>query len=366
MRSKKLASYDEVNEKRSAMKLKKNRRDFREGDFMKRVNTKIKLITLINLITLFCFFSTTLLAQTTAPKLNDSANQAKKQNDKSQAVSQVMGVANMAMGAMYASQCGGPHSAMACAQAALHFVMGALSFKQASSNKKASGQAALTGMDTNSNYGSNPYGDPGKEINPLDPNENPSTDPKVNGLVDTKKFATIKKDLMGSNGNGNGLNGFKMDPKTGILTGPDGKKYDPESLASKEAMAKAGFPTSAIDNAMAANNAFESEAMKKLGFKKDDVVAVGAATPENGFREGGGSGAPKYSSANEIDQNNRTGVGGGARKPSNVNKVAGLTKNFNGEKIGVAAENIFNMMTRRYKTKEKQDSFFDPADLTRN
>jgi hypothetical protein len=80
----------------------------------------------------------------------------------------------------------------------------------------------------------------------------------------------------------------------------------------------------------------------------------------------GSSGAPKYTSANEIDQNNRNGVGGGTRKPSNVNKVAGLTKNFNGEKIGVAAENIFNMMTRRYKTKEKQDSFFDPSDLTHN
>ncbi len=345
------------------MTLKIFKRDFREGEFMKRVKTRNNLNKLISLITLFCFFSTTLLAQTTAPKLNDSANIAKKQNDKSQAVSQVIGVANMAMGAMYAAKCSS-HNKMACVKAVLHFGMGALSFKQASKNGKASGQAALTGIDTSSYDGSNPYGNPGKEINPLDPSEKPSTDPKVNGLVDTKKFASIKKDLMGSNGNG--LNGFKMDPKSGILTGPDGKQYDPESLTSKEAMAKAGFPTSAIDSAMAANSAFEAEAMKKLGFKKDDIVAVGAATPENGYREGGSSGAPKYTSANEIDQNNRAGVGSGARKPSNVNKVAGLTKNFNGEKIGVAAENIFNMMTRRYKTKEKQDTFFDPSDLTHN
>lgn len=342
------------------------RQDFRKkGDFMKRLKLKFKLKTLLNLITLLCFFSTTLLAQSTAPKLNESANKAKKQNDKSQAVSQVVGVANMAMGAMYAAKCSSKNYA-ACVKAVLHFAMGALSFKQAKVNGKASSQAALTGIDTNSYDGSNPYGDPGKEINPLDPNTNPSSDPKVNGLVDTKKFAAIKKDLMNGDTNSKGLNGFKMDPKTGILTGPDGKKYDPESLGSKEEMAKAGFPTSAIDSAMAANSAFESEALKKLGFKKDDIVAVGAATPENGYREGGSSGAPKYTSANEIDQNNRNGVGGGSRKPSNVNKVAGLTKNFNGEKIGVAAENIFNMMTRRYKTKEKQDSFFDPSDLTHN
>jgi hypothetical protein len=43
--------------------------------------------------------------------------------------------------------------------------------------------------------------------------------------------------------------------------------------------------------------------------------------------------------------------------------AAGMSKNYNGEPIGVAADSIFLMMNRRYKVKESQDSFFGIGDF---
>ena len=40
-----------------------------------------------------------------------------------------------------------------------------------------------------------------------------------------------------------------------------------------------------------------------------------------------------------------------------------MQKNYNGEAIGVAGDSIFGMMTRRYKVKESQRSFYDESEL---
>lgn len=266
-------------------------------------------------------------------------------------VSQIIGVANMGLGAMhmanFASSCP-PCNYGELGMAVLHFAMGAQSFKQAGANKNAAGQAGQTNFDSSS---LNPYGELGAETNYLDPNSN--VDPAVKGLVNTKGFMDTKKALTSKDG----LNGVKMDPKTGVITTPDGKTYDPSSLTDKAAMSKAGFSDSIIDGAYAANAAFEKEAKKKVG----GVESIGAATASNGYQDGG-------SSASYGGASTATSSGGGygsssSRVPASGNKVAGLTKNFNGEKIGVAAENIFNMMTRRFKVMEKRDSFFDPSEL---
>lgn len=281
--------------------------------------------------------------------IKENSDKAQSQNKKSQGISQIIGVANMGLGAMYAAECSSQNYG-ACAQAALHFVMGAMSFQQAGANGKAAGQAGATGYDTSA---TNPFGDPGAEINHLDPNVDSTKDKNLSGLVNTKKLNEIKRDLMGP-----GIGGVKMDSK-GIITTPDGKTYDSNQLTDKAAMAKAGFSDSAIDAALAANSAFEKAAIKKMGGA--DTVGIGAATAENGFSDGGGG--AKYGSASSMDQRSGGGYADKSRNPANTNKIAGLTKNFNGERIGVAAENIFNMMTRRYKTKEKQDAFFDPSEL---
>lgn len=287
-------------------------------------------------------------------KLNESANKAQSQNKSSQTLSKVIGVVNMGVGAMYASQCG-PHHASACALAALHFLMGAQSFSQAKSNGGAAYDAGLTGIDTSS---TNPFGDPGSEIDHLDSTTDSTKDTGLSNLADTKKLNQIKTALS----SGNGLKGFKYDSKSGILTTPNGKTYSADSLSDKDSLSKAGFSGQDIGSALEANAKFEAEALKKLGLKKDEIVGVGAATAENGFSDGGAG--PKYGSANSAESSRNTLASIRNRNPANTgSKVAGLTKNFNGERIGVAAENIFNMMTRRYKTKEKQDAFFDPSQM---
>ncbi|MCK6597176.1 MAG: hypothetical protein L6Q37_02330 [Bdellovibrionaceae bacterium] len=287
-------------------------------------------------------------------KLNESANKAQSQNKSSQTLSKVIGVVNMGVGAMYASQCG-PHHATACALAALHFIMGAQSFSQAKSNGGAAYDAGLTGMDTSS---TNPFGDPGAEIDHLDSKVDSTKDEGLSKIADTKKLNQIKTALS----SGNGLKGFKFDSKSGILTTPNGKSYSADSLTDKDSLSKAGFSGQDVGSALEANAKFEAEALKKLGLKKDDVVGIGAATAENGFSDGGAG--PKYSSASSAESSRNSLAAIRNRNPaSSGSKVAGLTKNFNGERIGVAAENIFNMMTRRYKTKEKQDAFFDPSQM---
>lgn len=327
---------------------------------MKYVLTIKTLLLLIGTssLTVYAGSSTTssdtkpIVGSSSGSNINTSADKAKKQNSQSQMISQVVGVGMMAMGAKCASSC----PSGCCPMAPMYFMMGAMSFQQASANGKTAGQAMATKLDSSA---LNPFGTPGVETNYLDPKSDLS--PEVKGIVNSKSFTDLKKSLMSPNG----LNGFKMNPKTGVLTGPDGKVYDPESLQDKAALEKAGFSPGTIDGAYAAAGKFETEAMKKLGIKKEDIEKIGAATAENGYNEGG---AAKYASASSMDASSgyggRGGYGsGGDRNPANSSKIAGLTKNFNGERIGVAAENIFNMMTRRFKVMEKKDAFFDPSEL---
>lgn len=327
--------------------------------------TNLAMLILSSLLFSFASFAQTSSAGNSDAKpvvssssadIKNSSDKTQSQNKKSQGISQIIGVANMGLGAMhmsnFAASCSGGATCNygELAQGVLHFAMGAMSFKQAGANGNAAGQAGLTGYDTSS---TNPFGDAGTEINHLDPNVDSTKDKNLSALVNTKKLNEIKRDLMGP-----GIGGVKMD-SNGIITTPDGKTYDSNQLTDKAAMAKAGFSDSAIDAALAANSAFEKAAIKKMGGA--DTVGIGAATAENGFSDGGGG--AKYGSASSMDQRSGGGYADKSRNPANTNKIAGLTKNFNGERIGVAAENIFNMMTRRYKTKEKQDAFFDPSEL---
>lgn len=296
------------------------------------------------------------VASSSGSNINTSADNSQKSNNKTSAVSQIIGVANIGLGGVYAAKFASSCSGVGAtcnyaflAQSVLHFAMGAMSFQQAGANKNAAGQAGLTSMDSSS---LNPYGNLGEETNYLDPNSN--VDPDVKGLINTKSFMDTKRALTSANG----LNGVKMDPKTGVITTPDGKTYDPSALTDKAAMSKAGFSDSVIDGAFAANAAFEKEAKKKVGATTE---SIGAATAANGYQDGG-SGA-SYAGASSATAGGGGYGSGSSRNPASKNKVAGLTKNFNGEKIGVAAENIFNMMTRRFKVMEKRDSFFDPSEL---
>lgn len=288
----------------------------------------------------------------TSKNIQDSAKKAEKKNDSAKKISQVMGVAMMGMGAINAAQCGSQNYA-ACAQAALFFAMGAMSFKQAKSHSKSGNGAGFTGLDTSS--WDNPFGDPNAPAGTDTGNDD--LGPDLSAVVNTGKFDKIKTALTTT-----GINGIKLDPNNGKITDSNtGKTYDANSLGTAQGMADAGFSSGDIAAAMDASKKAEKAAMKKLG-----VEGIGAATAENGFTDGGAGGTL---SGAEGDINmggsglNRSLASTSIKAPSN--QIAGLTKNFNGERIGVSAENIFNMMARRYKTKEKQNTFFEPSELVK-
>lgn len=300
---------------------------------------------------------TTVASSSANPNMQNSANTSQKQNNSSSSLSKVIGVANMALGATNAAACGS-QCYSCCAQAVLFFAMGAMSFKQASNNAGAAYGSALTGLDTSA---SNPFGDPNSGKNPLDPNVDPSKDKDLAAQVNTGKFNEIKKALITT-----GINGVKLDPKTLKITDANsGKTYDANSLGTAAGMAEAGFSGADIAAALEASSKAEKAAMKKLGLTE----GIGAATAANGYQDGGDAGGTLSGKAGDVNNDGASGFGGrgiastGVKVPSN--QIAGLTKNFNGERIGVSAENIFNMMARRYKTKEKQNSFFDPSELVK-
>jgi len=151
------------------------------------------------------------------------------------------------------------------------------------------------------------------------------------------------------------------DPKNGTVKIND-KTYKASDFASAESMAAAGFPKGMIAGAMQANADAEKKAIAKMS-------KIGASTAENGYAEGGsGAGDTSGSSDSGGGSSVAGGTAGGAgsagkgalgRDPAAFN---GMSKNFNGNPIGVAADDIFNMMTRRYKFKGNQDTFFSPSD----
>ncbi len=314
---------------------------------------------------------TTVSSSSANPNMQNSANTSQKQNNSSATLSKVIGVGMMALGAYNVSkgnacsaQCGGAGSGccsmapMFYGMAAMNFMMGAQSFMQAKNNSGAAYNSGLTGLDTSA--WNNPFGDPNSPntSNPLTDDSNKDKD--LAAQVNTGKFNEIKTQLTTS-----GIGGFKMDPKTGKLTTKDGKTYDPATMTTPESFKDAGFSAESIAGAMDAAAKLEKAAMKKLGLTE----GIGAATATNGYQEGSDSGGTMSGKAGDVTMDS-SGYGargiassGAVKVPSN--QIAGLTKNFNGERIGVSAENIFNMMARRYKTKEKQNSFFDPSELVK-
>lgn len=269
--------------------------------------------------------------------VNDNANNAQGANNGGSSSSSMMGMLLTAGGGLMIAQGSSttPPNMPLIAAGVVLVGMGLMSFKQSKADKKAANQAGMTGNqsdaydDTYSNNG---------------------------GLVDTSAQAVAEdkavKDLEKA-----GI----YNPKTGKITA-GGKAYSASDFASKESMAAAGIPPGAIAGAMAYAD--------KEGKKIAEKVKLGAMTASNGYVEGssagGGGGAGAYPGT-PTDAYGAGGMGAGGaggsgatREPTNL---AGMQKNYNGEPIGVSADSIFNMMARRYKVKDSQESFYSDTDL---
>jgi len=272
-----------------------------------------------------------------AQSLNGSATQSKGKNSSASTIATVVGAGLMVTGGIWATAAasGGPTTAWKYTVAAALFAMGTIAFQQASNNKKSAQGSADTSAKTASgmswgNLGENMGGDP-------------LADPAIRAMIDVDK---VKASMEQAKKMG-------IDGKSPVKI--NGKDYKPSDFSSAESMAAAGLPKDLISSAMGTAAKLEKEAMKRLG-EKTQVAA--------GYEEGGGVAAQavtasQYNSSGD-DASSVLGHGRVARDPASVS-VAGLTKNFNGDPIGVSADSIFQMMTRRYKLKERQNSFIDGA-----
>ncbi len=146
-----------------------------------------------------------------------------------------------------------------------------------------------------------------------------------------------------------GPGGKPLISKEGVVTLPNGKTMMASELLSKEGMMKAGLSSADADSFAKQMNL--NNVAKTLDAKKDlkDMNSLSDELSVLSGAGGAGGGA-----------NGLNGSGAGEKDLKKRDPAAqGLTKDFNGESIGAAGDDIFSMMNRRYKLKTAQDSFIE-------
>lgn len=282
---------------------------------------------------------------------NQSANQSKKNNNNTAVIAQVVSMGLMVASIKPTGTCATVGGGWACPIAAMLIGMAGMAGKQSGANGGAAGNSAWTAGQTDGiGFGGNGDGT-------TDPNSlaNKISSEMFGGNTAAAKSALSKLTSP------EGLNGVKFDPKTGKITTPDGKTYSASDFSSAAAMKAAGFSDADINGALGKVAKLEKDALDKL---KKIESAIGKA----GFDEGGGGGAfakngSESSGANDANVSGLSGSAGSLPRDPAGSSVAGLSKMYNGEPIGISQDSIFSMMNRRYKIKEKQDSFFTEAEL---
>lgn len=156
------------------------------------------------------------------------------------------------------------------------------------------------------------------------------------------------------------------DPKTGEFE-LNGKKGNISEIKTKEDLKEM---LGMSDEQLAQLDADMAKTAAQAGLKSGGGLD-GLAADKNkddgagnlsGLDSLSGSGSSSSSSDGDANAALADGKARGIKTPERTpSNVAGLSKNFNGEQIGVAEDNIFAMMNRRYQTKDKQNSFLDPA-----
>lgn len=147
--------------------------------------------------------------------------------------------------------------------------------------------------------------------------------------------------------------GWKIDLNKGTVTDPSGKKFATSSINSADSMKAAGFSASdmkAFDNAMAKVPALAAEKMK-------------AADGTSMFDDGPGGGGSKPSASSDGGMTPYGSLDGGTQDGPKLGvdrdpaQVAGMSKDFNGNPIGVSQDSLFKMIDRRYELHQKNGSF---------
>lgn len=276
------------------------------------------------------------------PGSGGNASESGRDTGSSQMAGMLANLASAGMNLALASPC--PKKPSAC----IHYAFAAMSAAAAgnmgsSSGKSNSAGMAMAGWDwtmPNLNTGGN--NTPGS-TNP-DGSGGPGGGNVIPGLTPDQsrqvrdEFNRIRDQLQGA--------GVKFE--NGKIITPDGKAFGPESF-NAEGLAALGYGEEDIKNALGNSAAIG----KKLNDKFGSKIGQLGETSGGGSAAGGGSGAVDYSSMFGGVGNKFAKVGGDDKK----DKLSGLSKRVGDDQIGVAADNIWEMVTRRYRDRDAQNNF---------
>lgn len=154
-----------------------------------------------------------------------------------------------------------------------------------------------------------------------------------------------------------GLNAFKQNPDGSIkVKTPNGyKTYTLADFADKKSMMAAGL-TAAQADALMDQLYGKNSILAKAGLEAKELAKEGKKFSDLG---GSGSGTNVVNLDPLKNANKKFGEKldpSADRRPSSE----GLTREFNGDLIGAAGDDIFTMMKRRYNLKAEQDTFISP------
>lgn len=145
--------------------------------------------------------------------------------------------------------------------------------------------------------------------------------------------------------------GIVVNTRTNTIKMPNGKTYKPSDFQSVEAMKNAGMTDQMIADA--------TKAFKEVQEQAADGVANAAVSSGDMSVTGSGGGAGESSAETGEGQGQETQNGLGINK--DARQVAGTSKIYNGESIGVSVDSLFDMMKRRYELKQDQGTFIEKA-----
>lgn len=151
--------------------------------------------------------------------------------------------------------------------------------------------------------------------------------------------------------------GWNIDPTTGTATNTKtGQTISASDLTSPAAMSAAGFSSAdikGIQDVMAQAQAAGQKLAATRGADASGSLFDGTAGGTKSGVSASFGGATGGAALRAAAASQGAGVN---RDPA---QVAGMSKSFNGEQIGVAQDSLFNMIDRRYQLHDKNGSFLN-------
>lgn len=167
----------------------------------------------------------------------------------------------------------------------------------------------------------------------------PKDDPSRNGSAgDRASLGQIQEQLR--------ARGANISPDGSQISLPDGTTVPLNaSMATESGMRSADL----TEGQIAMGQQSLADALAKMGSAKGGGEMVGDSGGAGGGGSDSGGGDSWHRSRRALPQPMKT--------PTKSSKLTGLSKNFHGDKIGIADDDIFEMISNRYRTKEANNTF---------